>query len=145
VTRAFAVRLAALAAVVLVAAVCGQPQEAPKGMPGYTDHYAMRITSDPAPPRARQRTTFKIVVRDKETNEPISGGEGVLYGNTKDPNVKVWDTFVVGAEPGTYYANVNYIVATDWAMGLRFRKDSTQKLEQVDWMQSVNNASGEVR
>jgi hypothetical protein len=85
------------------------------------------------------------VVRDKETNEPISGGEGVLYGNTKDPNVKVWDTFVVGAEPGTYYANVNYIVATDWAMGLRFRKDSTQKLEQVDWMQSVNNASGEVR
>jgi hypothetical protein len=30
-------------------------------------------------------------------------------------------------------------------MALRFHKDSTQKLEQVDWMQTVNNATGEVR
>ena len=153
-TRAVAVRLAALAAVVLVAAVCGQQAESPKGMPGYTDKYMMRISSDPAPPRARQRNTFKIVVRDKETGVPIDGGEGLLYGSTNPkkkegdhyidvPVMKVWDTFVAGAEPGTYYANVNFVVATDWAMGIRFRKDSTQKLEQVDWMQTVNNATGE--
>jgi hypothetical protein len=154
VTRTFAVRGAALAAVVFAAAVCGQQGEPAKGMPAYTDKYMMRVTSDPAPPRARQRTTFKIVVRDKESGQPIDGGEGLLYGSTNPkqkvgdhyvdvPVMKVWDSFVAGAEPGTYYANVNYVIAADWAMALRFRKDSTQKLEQVEWMQTVNNATGE--
>jgi hypothetical protein len=140
-----AIRRIAPAALGVLLFACGPSAEAPKGMPAYTDHYAMRVTSDPAPPRARQRTTYKIVVQDKVTGQPIDGGEGLLYGNTKDPSVKVWDSFIAGAEPGTYYANVHYVIAGDWAMALRFRKDSTQKLEQVDWMQSVNNASGEVR
>jgi len=137
-------RAAMLAAVLMVAAGCGPQAEPPKGMPGYTDHYSIRITSDPMPPRARERSTFKIVVRDKATNQPVDGGEGLIYGNMKDPTVKVWDSFIAGAEPGTYYANVHYVAAGDWAMAIRFHRDSTQKLEQVDWMQSVANAKGEV-
>ena len=142
--RVNAGRAAALATVVLLGA-CGSGAEPPKGMPGFTDHFTMRITSDPMPPRARERSTFKIVVRDKSTNQPVDGGEGLLFGNMRDPAVKVWDSFVAGAEPGTYYANVHYVAAGDWAMAIRFRRDSTQRLEQVDWMQSVNNAQGEVR
>lgn len=135
----------AMAAALLSAAACGPQGEPPKGMPGLTDHYNFRITSDPMPPRARERATFKIVVRDKTTNQPVDGGEGLIYGNMSDPTVKVWDSFVAGAEPGTYYANIHYVAAGEWAMAIRFRKDSTQKLEQVDWMQSVHNAQGEVR
>jgi hypothetical protein len=151
-----AIRRIAPAALGVILFACGPSSEPAKGMPAYTDHYTLRVTSDPAPPRARQRTTYKIVVQDKATGQPIDGGEGLLYGSTNPrqlingkyvdvPVVKVWDSFTAGAEPGTYYANVHYVVAGDWAMALRFHKDSTQKLEQVDWMQTVNNATGEVR
>ena len=129
-------RLSALLALVAVATTgCGGPASEP-AYRGFTEHYAMRITSDPVPPRARERTLFKIVVRDKESGQPIEGGEGIIYAESRD-GAKTWDSFEPGPELGTYYATLNYVIAGDWAMGLRFRRDSTQKLEQVDWMQEV--------
>ncbi|HUO52276.1 MAG TPA: hypothetical protein VMT93_07145 [Gemmatimonadaceae bacterium] len=139
--RARAGSMLALAAA-LGAGSCGQAPP-PRGMPAYTDHYEMRISTDPMPARARERTTFKLVVRDKATRQPIDGGEGLIYGNPQDTRVKAWDSFVQGKEPGTYYANIHYVVAGDWAMALEFRRDSTQKLEKVEWVQSVHNASAE--
>lgn len=104
----------------------------------FTQHYAFRISSDPTPPHARERTVYKIVVRNKNTSEPIEGGEGIIYANTKDGAAKTWDSFVAGPAPGTYYANLNFIVANDWGIALKFRKDSTQALETVDtWYQTV--------
>jgi hypothetical protein len=104
----------------------------------FTEHYAFRISSDPSPPHARERTVYKIVVRDKNTSEPIEGGEGIIYANTKDGEGKTWDTFTAGPAPGTYYANLKFIVASDWAIALKFHKDSTQALETVDtWYQTV--------
>jgi hypothetical protein len=141
-TPARALLVAGCAAAV-AAVACGRTSPGPRGIPAYTEHYEMRITTDPMPARARERTTFKVVVRDKQTRQPVDGGEGLLYGNPRDPNVKVWDSFVPGAEPGTYYANINYVIAGDWYMAIRFRRDSTQKLEQVDWTQSVHNATAE--
>jgi hypothetical protein len=138
-TRARLFALAALAA----AAACGSSGAPPKGIPAYTDNYILRITTDPMPARARERTTYKVVVRDKKTGQPVDGGEGLLYGNMRDPRVKVWDSFIAGAEPGTYYANVHFIAAGDWYMAIRFHRDSTQRLEQVDWTQSVYNAKSE--
>ena len=129
----------------LAAAAAGRRRSRRRGCRRTPTTTRIRITSDPMPPRARERTTFKLVVRDKATNQPVDGGEGLLYGNMKDPTVKVWDSFVAGAEPGTYYANVHYVAAGDWAMAIRFHRDSTQRLEQVDWMQTVANAQGEVR
>lgn len=123
------------AAVVAVLAACGQGRDW-TAMPAYTDHYSMRISSVPVPPHAREETRFKLVVRDKESGKPIQGGEGILYANTID-GAGAWDTFVAGEELGTYYADLNFVVAGSWAMGLRFRRDSTQQLEQVDWMQDV--------
>jgi hypothetical protein len=128
--------LAALLVLVAVAAnACGGPGPEP-AYRGFTEHYIVRITSDPVPPRARERTLFKIVVRDKDSDQPIEGGQGIIYAETRD-GAKTWDGFEPGPELGTYYATLKFVVAGDWAMGLRFRRDSTQKLEQVDWMQEV--------
>ncbi len=129
------VRLALVSAAVTAMAACGRGRE-PGTMPAYTDHYSMRISSVPAPPHAREPAKYKLVVRDKDSGQPIEGGQGILYANTRD-GASAWDTFVPGEELGTYYATLNFVVAGNWAMGLRFRRDSTQQLEQVDWMQEV--------
>jgi hypothetical protein len=104
----------------------------------FTDHYAFNITSEPSPPHAREKTVFKIRVRDKTSSQPIEGGEGILYGNTEDGSGKAWDSFTPGEAPGTYTAKLQFVVANNWALALQFRKDSTQKLEKVDtWYQQV--------
>lgn len=128
----------AIASATLVA--CG-PKAAGTGSTAYrafTEHYAFNITSDPSPPHAREKTVFKIRVRDKNSSQPIEGGEGIIYGNTEDGGGKTWDSFTPGQAPGTYTANLQFVVATNWALALQFRKDSTQALEKVDtWYQSV--------
>ena len=131
--RMFRVALACVA--VAAMAACGRGRE-PGTMPAYTDHFSMRISSEPAPPHAREPARYKLVVRDKDSGQPIEGGEGIIYANTAD-GADTWDTFVAGEELGTYYATLNFVVAGNWAMGLRFRRDSTQQLEQVDWAQEV--------
>ncbi|MEO7040404.1 MAG: hypothetical protein ABI446_14130 [Gemmatimonadaceae bacterium] len=104
----------------------------------YTEHYAFEITSEPSPPYAREKIVFHIRVRDKSTSQPIEGGEGILYGNTEDGSGKSWDSFTAGQAPGTYTANMSFVVANNWALALQFRKDSTQALEKVDtWYQQV--------
>ena len=130
------VRLSFFVAAVAAMAACGRGRE-PGTMPAYTDHYSMRISSVPSPPYAREPARYKLVVRDKDSGQPIEGGEGILYANTRE-GASTWDTFVHGEELGTYYATLNFVVAGNWAMGLRFRRDSTQQLEQVDWMQEVH-------
>ena len=37
-------------------------------------------------------------------------------------------------------ASLNFITAGDWAVGLRFRPDSTKALEKVEWVQTVRGA-----
>lgn len=138
-TRFAWVLLAAAAA----AACDGKNSAPPQGIRAYSEHYAMRIITEPERAHARERTTFRVVIRDKQTGQPVEGGEGLLYGNTQDTAVKVWDSFVQGAEPGTYYAKVNFIVATNWFLAIRFHKDSTQRLEQVEWTQQVYAAQHE--
>lgn len=120
-------------------AACGpSASSGAKDYRAFTEHYAFRISSDPSPPHARERTVYKVVVRDKESSQPIEGGEGIIYANTKDGTGKTWDSFVPGPAPGTYYANLNFIVANDFGIALKFRRDSTQKLETVDtWYQTV--------
>ena len=125
-----------LAAVALFAGCAGGSPEDRLALRMFTDHYTFRISPTPVPPHAREKTRYKVVVRDKETGQPIEGGEGIIYANTRD-GASTWDTFVPGQELGTYYATLNFVVSGEWAMGLRFRRDSTQRLEQVDWMQEV--------
>jgi len=130
------VGLLALAVAAQAVTAC-QPPETNTAYRAFTAHYAFRISSEPVPPMAREKVRYKVVVRDKDTNQPIQGGEGILYAENRD-GVKTWDSFTAGPEVGTYYADrLNFLTAGDWAMGLRFRRDSTHALEQADWMQEV--------
>lgn len=128
----------ALAAVIAVAALSCGPSDSGKftDYRAFTDHYQIRVSALPMPPLAREPALFKLVIRDKDTQAPIQGGEGILYAETRQ-GVKAWDKLKPGQELGTYTAKLNFIVSGEWAMGLRFRRDSTHALEQADWLQSV--------
>jgi hypothetical protein len=127
-----AVRLAALVA---LAVACSPTQRAFEFRQQSTT-YAFLISSDPTPPRARERILYKVVVRDRKTGQPIEGGEGRIFATNQDM-VTTWDSFTAGPEVGTYYANLNYIVAGNWPIAIQFRSDSTKPLERVDWVQDV--------
>jgi hypothetical protein len=105
----------------------------------WTDDLALRLSSEPSPPRARERIVYKLVVRDKKTGEPVEGGEGRIFASSHD-NASTWDSFAPGPELGTYYATLKFITAGEWAVAIQFRRDSTRKLERMDWLQDVRAA-----
>ncbi len=108
----------------------------------WSDNFAFRITIDPSPPRAIEDATYKIIVQDKKTGEPIETGQGRIFATSKD-GANTDDGLAKGKEVGTYYGRLFFPTSGDWAVGLQFRRDSTQKLERVDWVQTVNNPSGQ--
>lgn len=105
----------------------------------WTDDLAFRIRLTPRPPFAREDIIVKVVISDKESGAPVENGEGRIYAMSRD-SVRVFDGLERGPEPGTYYAKLNFLTAGEWAIGLQFRRDSTKKLETMDWLQSVQNA-----
>ena len=105
----------------------------------WTDSLEFRISMDPLPPRANERIVYKVVVRDKESGEPVEGGEGRLFAMSRD-SVRTWDALEPGPELGTYYAHLRYITAGQWAVGMQFRRDSLHAVERMDWMQDVRAA-----
>ena len=105
----------------------------------WTDDLALRIRLTPRPPFAREDVIVRVVVSDKASGAPVERGEGRIYAMSKD-SVKIYDGLERGPEPGTYYAKLNFITAGEWAIGLQFRRDSTQKLETMDWLQTIRNA-----
>ncbi len=105
----------------------------------WTDDLAFRIRLTPRPPYAREDVIVKVVIADKESGAPVENGEGRIYAMSRD-SVQVFDGLERGPEPGTYYAKLNFLTAGEWAIGLQFRRDSTRKLETMDWLQSVRNA-----
>jgi hypothetical protein len=117
-------------------AACG-PSQAPAGYRARSESYSIRISSDPMPPHAREKTRFTIVVRDRKTDQPIENGEGLLFAQNRDGK-RTWDGLAAGPEVGTYYANLSFLTAGEWAMGIRFRRDSTHKIEEpAQWTQQV--------
>ena len=109
-------RHALVMAIAMVSLVACGPKAAGTATTDYrafTEHYAFNITSDPSPPHAREKTIFKIRVRDKNSSQPIEGGEGIIYGNTEDGGGKTWDSFTPGQAPGTYTANLKFVVANE--------------------------------
>lgn len=122
----------------LLVAACG-PSQKSTDLRQWTDDLTFRISTDPMPPRARERIAFKVVVQDKESRQPIEKGEGRLFATSRDGK-NSWDILEAGPEPGTYTATLSFLTAGDWAVAIQFRRDSTQKLERVDWMQTVKPA-----
>ena len=132
---AFVMALAAGAG--LAACEPGKPR--PAEMRLWTDTYEYIVSADPSPPRARERTVMKVVVRDKESRQPVEGGEGQVFASSRDGK-NIYDGLVPGPELGTYYGTLNYLTSGDWAVAVRFRRDSTKPLERADWMQTVRAA-----
>jgi hypothetical protein len=127
-----------LIALLIIAAVagCNSSTKRTPGISLISESFIIRVTSDPVPPHARERNLYKVVVLDRKTNQPIENGEGRIFATSRDA-VNVWDGLAPGPEVGTYYGTLNFITAGDWAVAVQFRRDSTQRLERVDWMQDV--------
>jgi hypothetical protein len=107
----------------------------------YTEDFVIRVSSEPTPPRALEQIRYRVVVRDKETGEPIETGEGRIFATNEDRK-SIHNGFTKGEEAGTYYTTLFFATAGSWAMGIQFRRDSTQQLERtLDWMQDVLGAT----
>jgi hypothetical protein len=120
---------------------CG-PAEPNTDIRLWTDSFAIRVSSNPMPPRALERVRYKVLVRDKKSGEPIDRGEGRIFATNRDRK-SVANGLEKGPEVGTYYTNIFFVTAGDWAMGIQFRRDSTQRLQRTsDWMQEVRAATG---
>ncbi|NUQ13236.1 MAG: hypothetical protein HUU26_13065 [Gemmatimonadaceae bacterium] len=129
-------------AVLAVAACRSGPRDL--SMKFLTEDMELRVISDPLPPRAREVNQYKVVVRDRKTGEPIETGRGQIFATSQD-GIDSYDPLVKGAELGTYYAKMQFVTAGQWALAIRFQRDSTKRLERMDWMQEVFPARGEVR
>ncbi|HVF38615.1 MAG TPA: FixH family protein [Gemmatimonadaceae bacterium] len=135
-----AVRLVILLSAALAVAGC-TPSKRTLDNRQWSDTYAFRITVEPMPPRAIEDATYKIVVQDKKTGEPIETGEGRIFATSKD-GANTDDGLAKGKEIGTYYGRLFFPTTGDWAIAIQFRRESRLKLERVDWVQSVRNATG---
>ena len=134
-----AVALRLLAMVAIVAAAACRPSDArdASAMRLRTEDFYIRVTSDPSPPRALEQIEYTIVVLDKETRQPIETGEGRIFGNNEDGK-GTNNGFTKAAEPGTYRTKLFFATAGPWALGIQFRRDSTQRLQRTtDWIQEV--------
>lgn len=127
-------------ALTAAAAACGGPPPDDRGLVRlWTDDFEIRLKPDIVPPRALERITYTITVHDKETREPIANGEGQLFATNADRKT-VYNGLEYGPEPGTYRASIMFVTAGEWAMGFRFRRDSTLALQRTeDWRQQVRN------
>ncbi len=133
-------RLRLLGAAIIAAAAlsCGPPPDS-SVLRFATDDFEFRVQPDVSPPRAIERITYTIVVKDKETQEPIVNGEGRIFATNSDRKT-VWNGFKYGPEAGTYRATLTFVTAGEWMMGIQFRRDSTQALQRThDWRQFVKN------
>jgi hypothetical protein len=107
----------------------------------WTDDYYIRVTSEPSPPRALEQVHYKVVVQDAKTREPIEIGEGRIFATNEDRK-NTDNGFEKAEEPGTYRTKLFFATAGPWAMGVQFRRDSTQRLQRTnDWMQEVLGAT----
>jgi hypothetical protein len=133
--------VAALAGVTTIG--CGG-DNGPPPLREVSPSYAFEISADTLPPRAESDVHYTIRVWDRKTHDPIATGDGQLFaGKPIDddiptgPQSKTWDAMAASGEPGAYRAKLNFIIAGQWAVAIRFRRDSLHPLERIDWMQDV--------
>lgn len=108
----------------------------------WTGDLEFQIVSDPLPPRAREPVRYKVVVKDLKTKQPIESGRGQIFATSRD-GVNSYSPLEKGEELGTYYTTMYFVTAGEWAMAIRFQRDSTKPLQRLDWMQEIFPARGE--
>ena len=136
--RRLLTRLVLLTLAVGVMATCGPSECQVPTLCQISKSYRFAIRPDVSPPRAREAILYKIVMRDRESGQPLENGEGQIYASNEE-GANTWDSFAKGPELGTYYARLNFVTAGTWAMAARFRRDSLHPLEKTEWVQDVHN------
>jgi hypothetical protein len=132
--------LLAVSALAVSVAGCGNGPKATE-LRLWSDDYAFRVTVDPMPPKALEPATYRVVVQDKKTGQPIEGGEGRIFATSED-RANTNDGFKKEKELGTYSGKLFFATTGDWAAAIQFRreKDEHMPLERVDWIQTVRPA-----
>lgn len=117
---------------------CGPREPRLRELRMISPNYNFTIIPSQAPPHAREAILYKVVIRDRDSRQPIETGEGQIFASNAERS-STWDGFAKGAELGTYYGKLNFVTAGTWAVAIRFRRDSIHPLEKVEWMQDVLN------
>ena len=136
-----AVKLAGVLSLAVLAAGCQSNRDRTLANRQWSDSFAFRITVDPTPPHNVEEATYRIIVQDKKSGEPIETGEGRIFATSRD-GANTDDGLLKGKEVGTYYGRLFFPTTGDWAIAIQFRRDSTSRLERIDWVQSVIEGSG---
>ena len=125
----------------LLLASCGANPKATE-LRLWSDTYAFRVVMDPMPPRALEPVSYRVVVQDKKTGQPIEDGEGRIFATSED-RANTSDGFAKEKELGTYSGRLFFATTGDWAAAIQFRRKRTppMPLERVDWIQTVHTAS----
>jgi hypothetical protein len=134
-------RLAFLSLVVALLTGCDSSPKPPE-LRLWSDTYAFRVTVDPTPPLALEQISYRVVVTDKKTRQPIDSGEGRIFATSAD-RANTSDGFKKEKELGTYSGHLFFATSGEWAVAIQFRreKDPRMPLERVDWIQTVRPAS----
>ena len=134
-------RLALAPLLAVFAAACGPNPKATE-LRLWSDNYAFRVTMDPMPPRALEPITYRVVVQDKKTGQPIETGEGRIFATSAD-RANTSDGLKKEKELGTYSGKLFFATSGDWAAAIQFRREKNPRLplERVDWIQGIRPAS----
>ena len=138
-------RLVPMVTALLLALPSCRGDSGPRPYRAASETMKFRITPDPSPPIAREPTLYKVVVQDKESNQPIEGGEGRIFAESRD-GARTFYPLTPGPELGTSYGTLRYVLAGEWAVAIQFRRDSTDStsaVERIDWMQEVQGAASD--
>jgi hypothetical protein len=135
-------QLAFASALAVALTSCGRSNPKALELRLWSDTYAFRITMDVTPPRALEPITYRVVVSDKKTGQPIETGEGRIFATSAD-RANTSDGFAKEKELGTYSGKLFFATSGDWAAAIQFRREKNPRLplERVDWIQTVRVAS----
>jgi hypothetical protein len=135
-------RLVFASALAVALTSCGRSSPKPPELRLWSDTYYFRVTMDVTPPRALEPITYRVVVSDKKTGQPIETGEGRIFATSAD-RANTSDGFTKEKELGTYSGKLFFATSGDWAAAIQFRREKNPRLplERVDWIQTVRVAS----
>jgi hypothetical protein len=130
---------------VTLAACASSGERKPGELRVMTEEYTFRISVDPSPPPSLEPTYWTVVVQDRKSGAPVEGGEGRIFATNSDRKT-VANGLAATDKVGTYRTNLLFVTAGTWAMGLQFRRDSTQALVRTEdwtWQVVAANEPGE--